>query len=140
MTSLPTSGHQGTTLAPLLSVRTGVKALDFYRRAFGATELFKIEDDNGEIVARLSIEGAVFWIADESPGHLNFSPSSLGGATTRMVLTVTNPDTVFEQAIAAGATSVWPVADQPYGWRLGRLIDPFGHHWEIGKPLCSAST
>jgi len=81
------------------------------------------------------VDGAEFWLADESPEHLNFSPESLGGATVRMVLTVENPDTLFERAIAAGATQVSPVSDQEYGWRVGRLVDPFGHHWEIGKPL-----
>ena len=79
--------------------------------------------------------GADFWVADESPQHKNFSPETLGGATTRMVLTVDDPDAVFAKAVAAGAVEVWPVGDQEYGWRVGRLVDPFGHHWEIGKPL-----
>src|SRR5581483_9031788 len=72
-------------------------------------------------------------VADESPEHLNFSPESLGGGTVRMVLVVEDPDTVFEQAIKAGASKVQPVVDQPYGWRVGRVVDPFGHHWEIGN-------
>jgi PhnB protein len=119
----------------LLNVRRGAAAIDFYKRAFGAEELFRIEDEKGEVVARLAIEGAEFWIADESPPHANFSPESLGGSSIRMVLTVDDPDSVFARAVAAGATVVWPVADQSYGWRLGRLVDPFGHHWEIGRPL-----
>jgi PhnB protein len=124
-----------TSLAPLLSVRRGTTAIDFYKRAFGAEELFRIESDKGEVVARMTVEGADFWLADESPQHFNFSPESLGGGSVRMVLTVENPDAVFERAVAAGASLVWPVADQPYGWRVGRIVDPFGHHWEIGKPL-----
>jgi PhnB protein len=80
------------------------------------------------------VDGAEFWLSDESPEHANFSPESLGGATTRLILTVADPDAVFAKAIQAGATEVYPVAEE-YGWRLGRVLDPFGHHWEIGHPL-----
>jgi PhnB protein len=124
-----------TTLSPLLSVRQGSKAIDFYKRALDALELFRVEDEKGEVVAKMSVDGAEFWIADESPKHLNFSPESIGGSSVRMVLVVENPDAVFEKAVAAGAKVVWPVADQSYRWRVGRIIDPFGHHWEIGKPI-----
>ncbi|MCW5559601.1 MAG: VOC family protein [Verrucomicrobiae bacterium] len=126
-----------TTLSPLLNVRRGASAIEFYKKAFGATEVFRIEDDRGEVVARLSVDGADFWLADESPQHLNFSPESLGGSSMRMVLVVADPDGVFDQAVHAGATVISPVADQRYGWRVGRLQDPFGHHWEVGKPLTS---
>ncbi|HLH56652.1 MAG TPA: VOC family protein [Verrucomicrobiae bacterium] len=124
-----------TSLAPLLSVRRGASAIEFYKLAFGAEEAFRIEGDGGDVVARMSVEGAEFWLADESPKHFNFSPESLGGGSVRMVLIVENPDAIFERAVAAGASVVWPVSDQPYGWRVGRIVDPFGHHWEIGKPL-----
>src|SRR5262245_49298435 len=123
-----------TAIAPLLSVRRGKSAIEFYERAFAAAELLHIENDNGEVVARLSVDGGEFWIADESPLHANFSPETLGGGTVRMILIVANPDAVFERAVAAGATVVWPVGEQ-HGWRVGRVVDPFGHHWEIGKPL-----
>ena len=126
---------QKTAIAPLLSVRRGASAIDFYKRAFGATEVHRIEDEKGEVVARLSVERAEFWLADESPDHSNFSPEFLGGSSVRMILIVDNPDSVFERAVAAGAIIVCPVSDQPYGWRIGRVVDPFGHHWEIGKPL-----
>lgn len=125
---------QKTSIAPMLSVRNGAKAIDFYKAAFGATEAFRLDGEAGSIVARLSVEGAEFWVADESPEHKNFSPESLGGATTRMVLVVNDPDAAFKRAVAAGAKIVHPV-DNNYGWRLGRILDPFGHHWEIGKPL-----
>ena len=120
-------------LAPMLSVRNGARAVDFYQAAFGATVLFRI--DEGSAIAHLSIEGAEFWVAEESPEHQNFSPETLSGSTVRLVLTVDDPDVVFDRAIAAGAKVVWPVADQHYRWRIGRLVDPSGHHWEIGKPL-----
>jgi len=119
----------------MLSVRRGAQAVDFYKAAFGAKELFRIESPDGAVVAQLAIGRADFWVADESPEHKNFSPESLGGATTRMVLTVGDPDAVFAGAVAAGASEISPVTDQPYGWRVGRVLDPFGHHWEIGRPL-----
>ena len=123
-----------TAIAPMLSVRNGKAAVDFYRAAFGAVELFRIDSEGGEVVARLSMEGAEFWVADESPDHLNFSPESLGGGSVRMVMTVDEPDAVCARAVAGGAKVVWPVANR-HGWRVGRIADPFGHHWEIGKQL-----
>src|SRR6266567_6963948 len=121
------------SLSPMLSVRRGAQAVDFYKAAFGATQLFRIESPDGAVVAQLAVGSSDFWVADESPEYKNFSPESLGGATTRMVLTVDDPDGIFANAIAAGAQQVSPVADQEYGWRVGRVVDPFGHHWEIGK-------
>ena len=129
---------QKTGIAPMLSVRNGVGAIEFYKAAFGACEVFRVDDESGAVVARLSVGEAEFWLADESPEHLNFSPESLGGGSVRMVMTVENPDAAFERAVTAGATVVWPVSNQ-YGWRLGRIVDPFGHHWEIGKPLADGS-
>jgi PhnB protein len=123
-----------TKITPMLSVRNGAKAVEFYKEAFGAIELFRVDNEAGEVVARLAAEGAEFWVADESPEHLNFSPESLGGGSVRMVMIVAEPDAAFERAVTAGAKVVWPVNNH-YGWRLGRLVDPFGHHWEIGKPL-----
>jgi PhnB protein len=122
-----------TSIAPLLSVRQGAKAVDFYKAAFGALELYRIDSDDGAVVARLAADGAEFWVADESPEHQNFSPETLGGGTVRMVMIVENPDAAFDCAVAAGATVVTPM-DNQYGWRLGRVVDPFGHHWEIGRP------
>ena len=118
----------------MLSVRNGSRAVAFYKAAFGAGELFRLDDESGSVVARLSVAGAEFWVADESPEHLNFSPETLGGGSVRMVMIVDDPDAAFDRAVAAGANVVWPVSNQ-YGWRLGRIVDPFGHHWEIGKPL-----
>jgi len=123
------------SLAPMLSVRNGAEALEFYKAAFGARELFKIAAPDGAVVAQLAFGESEFWVADESPEHLNFSPQSLGGATARMVMVVADPDAAFAHAVATGASVVAPVEDQPYGWRVGRVVDPFGHHWEIGKPL-----
>lgn len=129
-----TAADARTSIAPMLSVRRGAKAVEFYKAAFGAAERYRVENDDGEVVAKLCVDGAEFWVADESPENLNFSPESLGGGTVRMVMTVSDPDAAFDRAVKAGATVIWPVSNQ-YGWRLGRVADPFGHHWEIGKPL-----
>jgi PhnB protein len=131
---------QNTAIAPMLSVRNGVRAIKFYKAAFGADELFRIDDESsGAVVARLSVGESEFWLADESPEHGNFSPESLGGGSVRMVMIVKDPDAAFERAVMAGASVVWPVSNQPYGWRVGRIVDPFGHHWEIGRPLSDGS-
>jgi PhnB protein len=127
--------NQKTSISPMLSVRRAAKAVEFYKQAFGARELFRLDNEAGDVVAQLAMGDADFWVADESPENQNFSPESLGGGTIRMVMVVGDPDAMFKRALDAGASQVWPVADQDYGWRVGRLVDPFGHHWEIGKPL-----
>ncbi len=121
-----------TTIAPWLSVRGSVRAVDFYKSAFGAVEVYRLDAGDG-VVARLSIDGAEFWVSDESPEHGNFSPESLGGGSVRIILTVADPDAVFARARSTGATEVYPVSEE-HGWRIGRVVDPFGHHWEIGRP------
>jgi PhnB protein len=128
-----TAASIAATIAPWLCVRGGARAVAFYKSAFGAKELFRMGDADS-VVARLSIQGAEFWLSDESPEHYNYSPESLGGITIRIILTVADPDGVFARAIRAGATEVYPVTEE-HDWRIGRVVDPFGHHWEIGRPL-----
>jgi PhnB protein len=123
-----------TSIAPWLSVRNGARAVEFYKSAFGATEAFRLQSPDKGVVARLSVDGAEFWVSDESPEHGNFSPERLGGGTVRMVFTVKDPDATFAQALKAGASEVHPVGEQ-HGWRVGRVVDPFGHHWEIARPV-----
>src|SRR5258708_23836582 len=122
------------SIAPMLSVRNGARAVEFYKSAFGAREVSRVEDPGGAVVSRLSIEGAEFWLSDESPEHANFSPESLGGGTARMILTVPDPDATFAMALEAVARGVVSV-EEAYGWRPGRVVDPFGHPWEIGHTL-----
>jgi PhnB protein len=131
MSDAPSSTGFRTSVTATLSVRNWAQAIDFYKAAFGARELFSVP---GGGVAQLSVCGAEFWVAEESPEHLNFSPESLGGCSVRMLLIVEDPAAVYAQAVAAGATEVRPVEDE-HGWRLGRIVDPFGHHWEIARPL-----
>jgi PhnB protein len=124
------------TIQAQLSVRNGRAAVDFYRTAFGAVEVYRFggTDELEEVVAQLKIGDSLFWVEDESPPHGNFSPATVGGATTRMLLIVDHPAAVLAQAVAAGATEISPVGEE-HGWELGRIDDPFGHRWEIGKPL-----
>ena len=130
------TGRQLVSVIPQLSVRGGLAALEFYRAAFGAEVVYQVGGtaENPSVVAQLSVGGAPFWVADESPEHSNFSPESVGGSTTRMLLIVDDPRAAIDRAVAAGATRVYPAVKE-HGWLLGRVEDPFGHHWEIGKPL-----
>ncbi|MDQ2906026.1 MAG: VOC family protein [Ktedonobacteraceae bacterium] len=133
MSSEPTKGQPGAArIAPWLSVADATQAVDYYKTAFGAVEVERLEDEPGSIVvAQLSIGGATFWVQqdrDTSPEALN------GRLPVRMILTVDDPDALFAQAVAAGATEVAPISEG-HGWRVGRIADPSGHHWEIGKPL-----
>jgi PhnB protein len=124
-----------TGVSAQLSVRGGRAAIAFYRKAFGAVELYRVggTDEDESVVAQLAVGASSFWVADESPANLNFSPQTLGGGTVRMLLVDPDPDAVIDRAVQAGARLVYPAADE-HGWRLGRIEDPFGHHWEIGTP------
>jgi PhnB protein len=121
-----------TTISPWLSVSDATGALAFYRTAFGAVESDLLEEDGAVIVVRLSIDGADFWVQHDPDA----SPEGLNGTPVRMILTVDDPDTLFARAVAAGATVVAPVHED-HGWRVGRIADPSGHHWEIGRRLTS---
>ncbi|MCW3027743.1 MAG: glyoxalase/bleomycin resistance protein/dioxygenase [Solirubrobacterales bacterium] len=125
-----------TSIVPELAVRRGRAAIEFYKLAFGAVEVYRVggTDAHEAVVAQLTIGTASFWVSDESPSNRTFSPESVGGGTVRMLLIVEEPDSAVERALAAGATVVSPVAEE-HGWRLGKIEDPFGHQWEVGRPL-----
>jgi PhnB protein len=121
---------------PFLAVRDVDAAVTFYARAFGAIEPGeRVRAPDGPQVAVLSIAGHPLGVATEAPGLGTPSPETVGVTTVRISLHVDDPDAVAAQAIAAGAHEMFPVADQPYGMRQGRVVDPFGHHWLIGRPL-----
>jgi PhnB protein len=124
------------TVSPELSVRRGREAVEFYKAAFGAVEVYRVggTDDHEGVVSQLSVGAASFWVADESPPHGNFSPETVGGTTVRLLLVVEDPRAVVAQAVALGAVEESPVHEE-HRWLLGRILDPFGHRWEIGKPL-----
>jgi PhnB protein len=120
-----------TTIAPWLAVSDGVAALAFYRAAFGAVERERLGDGGRVMVARMAIGDADFWLQEDHDALAGVAERPI-----RMILTVTDPDALFDRAVAAGATEVFPVGDGN-GWHVGRVADPFGHHWEIGRPLAS---
>lgn len=120
-------------IQPELWVEPADQAMDFYRAAFGARVVHRVGHGN-DVVAQLAIGDAFFWIGSASPDTGRFSPRSIGGATSRTLLVVDDPDSVVQGALVAGGTTKAPVADE-HGWRIGRVIDPFGHEWEVGKPI-----
>jgi PhnB protein len=122
-----------TGIQPELWAEPAGEAVDFYRAALGAEVRHKVGTGN-EIVAQLAVGDAVFWVAPAAPSMGRFAPPAIGGATARMLLVVDDPAAVHARAIGAGARELSPVADE-HGWRVGRIVDPYGHEWEIGRPL-----
>jgi PhnB protein len=120
-----------SALYPFLAVRDADAAVAFYASAFGATVREQLEAPGGSVVAVLEIDGMPFGVATEAPELGTPSPESAGATTVRISLHVDDPDAVAARAISAGATEMFPVADQPYGLRQGRVVDPFGHHWLV---------
>jgi PhnB protein len=119
----------------MLSVNDGVAAIDFYLKAFGASEVGRVEDNGKIIITEINFGDAKFYLSDESVESRNLSPRKAKGTTIRLEITVPDPDTVVNQAVAYGAKVIFPVADHDYGYRQGRIEDPFGHQWVIGRPL-----
>ncbi|MGC1372742.1 MAG: VOC family protein [Candidatus Sulfotelmatobacter sp.] len=132
MPSNQASSRATYSLAPWISVPAG--AIEFYKSAFGATEVYHHDDPSGGVVVRLSVNGAEFWLSQESSDHASPIPEPIGGETIRFILTVPDPEEMFAHALKAGAKEVYPVTEG-HGWRIGRVIDPWGLHWEIGHPL-----
>ncbi len=119
-------------IAPWLSVNDGEKAVTFYKAAFNAIETYRLDNGGEGLVVRLSINGAEFWISGEAAKN-DALPNELNG-NIRLILITKEPDALFNQSIKAGAIEIFPVGED-YGWRLGRVADPFGLHWEIGYQL-----
>ena len=126
-------------LTPVLTVRGAAAAAEFFVRAFGADEVHRNTYPDGRAVVELALGGARFRVADEAPEAASLSPEALGGTSVRLNLLVADPDAFVARAVSEGATLFAPVADQSYGLRQGRIADPFGHHWLIGRPLDDAS-
>jgi PhnB protein len=133
---VPEPARAEVAVVAQLAVRRGRAAVEFYEAAFGAVEIYRVggTDEHESVVSQLTIGPATFWVSDEAPAHGSFSPETVGGATVKLLLVVDDPAAAVARAVAAGAREVMPVGDG-HGWRLGRIVDPFGHHWEIGKPL-----
>jgi PhnB protein len=122
-----------TSIQPELWVESPSDAVAFYESAFEATVLHRVGDGD-DIVAQLGVGDAAFWVAGTSAAGKRLSPRAIDGATGRTLLVVDDPAGVVRQAVAAGATESSRVGDE-HGWRIGRIVDPFGHEWEIGRPL-----
>jgi len=124
------AGYSGVT--PYLIIRDAARALDFYKKAFGATELMRFPAPGGKIGhAEMKIGEGVFMLADESPEMGHTSPQTLGGTAITLMFYVTDVDAQFAKAVAAGGTIKQPLKDQFYGDRSGTITDPFGHIWTI---------
>jgi PhnB protein len=120
------------SVTPYLIVKDAARAIEFYKRAFGATELLRMAAPGGKIGhAEIKIGDSPIMLADEAPDVGALSPESLGGTPVSILLYVEDVDAVFNQAIAAGAKMQRPVKDQFYGDRIGGLTDPFGHVWYV---------
>ncbi len=124
-------------LTPMLTVKNGDAALSYYEKALGATIVERIDDPDGKLmIAILSINGSNFFVSEEVLENQNLSPESLSGNTTvRLELEVADPDGFAKNAIAGGAKEMFPVQDREYGRRDGRIVDPFGHQWVMGRGL-----
>jgi PhnB protein len=122
-----------TSIAPWLTISKDAKAIEFYKSAFVATEVYRYDSQTGGSVVRLSVQGAEFWVSEETEKSQEWSSQPLGGNSLRIILTVADPDALFARALAAGAKQIFPVSEG-HGWRIGRLADPFGLHWELGHP------
>ena len=122
-----------TSIEPELWVDRAAAAVAFYEAAFGAVVLHRVGDGE-DVVAQLEIGAARFWVASASPEMRRHSPLSADGTTSRTLLVTDDPDGLQVRAVDAGATLMSAVAEE-HGWRLGRIVDPFGHEWEIGRPV-----
>jgi PhnB protein len=119
-----------------LRVHDAVAAIDFYQRAFGAEELFRLTEPGGRIgLAELRIGPAVLMLSDEFPEYQVHGPRTLGGTTFAIHLHVDDADGLLARAVAAGATVLRPLSDQFYGERSGTVRDPFGHEWLLGHEI-----
>ncbi|MEO6194388.1 MAG: VOC family protein [Thermoanaerobaculia bacterium] len=117
---------------PYLHVKGATRAIEFYQRAFGATEVLRLSEPDGKIGhAEILIGGARIMLADEYPEYGSLGPQSLGGTSVSLHLTVPDVDAFAQQAVAAGAKLAKPIKDEFYGERGGKLEDPFGHVWQV---------
>ena len=123
-----------TSITPFLLVANATEAVLFYLAAFGATVSERHDLPDGKLIAKLTVDTGEFWVADEEPAYGNFGPAKFGGSPVRMILVTADPEQVFEAAMQNGAQSLCAVRNE-HAWKIGRLLDPSGHLWEIGHPL-----
>jgi PhnB protein len=122
-----------TSIQPELWVEGASAAVAFYQTAFDAVVIHRVGHGD-DIVAQLAVGTAQFWVTEANSSMQRLSPRAIGGTTGRTLLVVDDPDAVLDQTVSAGATEIAPVGEE-HGWRMGRIVDPFGHEWEIGRSL-----
>ena len=128
------------SLTPYIIVKDGASAIAFYKKAFGATEQFRLSEPGGRIGhAQLAIGDGEIMLADESPAYGAFAPPTVGGTPVRLHLYVPDVDATIKKAVKAGATVVRPAQDQFYGDRSGMITDPFGHQWSLATRVKTVS-
>lgn len=115
-------------IQPWLIFEDGKAAIDFYQEAFGAGVIFQMEPVAGEVVAKMTLAGSQFWVSGGGPACPDINNN------IRMIVNVSNPEEYLERAVGAGAKLIFPV-QLDHGWRSGKVMDPFGHHWEFGQEL-----
>jgi PhnB protein len=125
--------NKNIVIQPWLSIDNAIAAINFYKNAFDANETYRLETPDG-LVVRLSVDGAEFWVSGNASEDNNTERKIVGGETVRMILITDDPDALFANALKAGAKEIFPVGEE-HGWKLGRIEDPFGLHWEIGHQL-----
>lgn len=123
-----------TSITPFLLVANAAEAVLFYEAAFGAVQRERHELPGNKLIAKLAVDNSEFWVADEEPDYGNFAPAKFGGSPVRMILVTAAPELVFEAALQKGAQPLCAVRVE-HSWKIGRLLDPSGHLWEIGHPL-----
>jgi PhnB protein len=124
------------SFAPQLFIPSGVTDISFYSKAFGATEILNLKNDDGSVhVAELSINGTIFHLHEEGPQKGRMEPTKVKGITTLIGLFVEDVDLYMKNALKAGATLISPAQDYDYGYRQGDILDPFGHQWMIEKKI-----
>jgi PhnB protein len=124
------------SVTPYLTVHDAARAIDFYKRAFGAKEVMRMDGPQGKIVhAELNIGDSKLMLADEMPNGNSRSPQSVGSTTAGVFLYVEDVDSVYKQAVSAGAKAEMPPADMFWGDRFGKLMDPFGHSWSVATHI-----
>lgn len=132
MTQVPPIPAGFHTLTPHLVLHDAAAAIDFYKRAFNAVELYRMETPDGKVMhAAIRIGDSMMMMGEESREHGLLAPTTLGGSPTTIQLYVPDADALFEQAVLQGATALMPVQEMFWGDRYGKMVDPFGHFWAV---------
>jgi PhnB protein len=124
------------TVTASLTIKGAAEALEFYQKAFGAVEQYRIAGEGGKIMhAEMKIGDTIVMLSDEFPEWGSLGPKTIGGASGSLLIYTEDADALAERAVAAGATLTQPVTDQFWGDRMGMVVDPYGHKWSLGTRI-----